>query len=437
MHLARRVNQLVLSGEWIKLTASSRSKIIVKLNALYRQICMFFSQVELKKILAVAAIFIGLPLALQSQSFDLPAQNPFGLVPDSTYFASPAFADIDNDGDFDLFTGNYSHDTSSVQFFENTGTANTPMFALPEENPFGITHPGIYIAFPAFADIDQDGDLDLFLGGLVEEEYGGGVHYYVNTGSATTPEFAAPQINPFGLTNTYMFVMPEFADIDNDGDLDLFAAEGYGNMQFFENTGTATDPDFATPLQNPFGITQVYNFGSPAFADIDHDGDLDLFMGEYYGNMLYFQNTGTAEAPAFATVVTNPFGLVPTYYYNFPAMADLDNDGDVDILAGEYYGMFQYFENTEFMTGIPEDQGDDIFSLYPNPATDGVNLILKNENSGYSLDVCIIDLNGRIVQTSSFTSSSMKLEIGNLAPGIYFVKLVLEDKVSTRKLIIR
>jgi hypothetical protein len=77
-NLANWVNQLVLNGEWIKLSASTRNRIILKMNSLYRQLCSYFTQSELKKILAAAAIFIGLPLASQAQSFAPPQLNPFG-----------------------------------------------------------------------------------------------------------------------------------------------------------------------------------------------------------------------------------------------------------------------------------------------------------------------------------------------------------------------
>jgi len=432
-NLASRVNHLVLSGEWTKLSVSGRNKIILKLNSLYRRLRLYFSQAELKKILAAAAIFIGFPIAVLSQSFAPPHLNPFGLEPDSVTVASPVFADIDNDKDFDLFSGNYGGD---MQFYENTGTFTAPLFALPQQNPFGINPPDTYIAFPAFADIDHDGDLDLFIGDVYLREYGANFHFFENTGTDAAPAFAAPQVNPFGLTPAYLFAMPEFADIDNDGDLDLFVGEGYGNMKFYENTGVDTLANFAAPMQNPFGITPADTFGSPALVDIDHDGDLDLFVGEYYGDMLYFENTGSANSPVFAPLVTNPFGLVPTNDYNLPAFADLDDDGDEDLLVGEYYGSFQYFQNTEINIGINENPGESIFDLYPNPAADEVYLSLKDHNHIKPMGFVIYDQQGRAVETGYVTSQLMKFETGNLAPGLYFVRLVREDKVFTRKLII-
>ncbi len=436
-NLSGRINQLVLSGEWINLPASVRNRIILKLNSLYSRLRFYFSRADLKKILAAAAIFIGLPLVSQAQSFAPPQMNPFGLVSDSVSLASPKYADIDHDGDFDLFAGKYG---GFMQFFENTGSNTVPAFGPPIQNPFGIIAPlsDYKIAFPAFADIDNDGDLDLFIGGIYDErQYDANIKFYENTGSNVAPAFAAPLTNPFGLVPGYMFAMPDFADIDNDGDLDLFTGEAYGILKFRENTGTITDPGFANPVPNPFGITPAYEFGSPAFADIDHDGDLDLFEGEYYGNMLYFQNTGSVTVPAFAPAVQNPFGLIPTDYYNFPAIADLDDDGDADIIVGEYYSNFQYFKNTEINIGIPENTGDVFFSLYPNPATDGVYISLKEDNPGTPIEVMINDASGKLVKAENLNTDDLRLTTDDLKPGLYFVRLVLEDRVYTRKLVVK
>ena len=127
---------------------------------------------------------------------------------------------------------------------------------------------------------------------------------------------------------------PSFADLDGDGDLDAVVGEAYGSLNYFENTGTAIAPAFTarTGAANPFDGVDVGFFSAPSFADLDGDGDLDAVVGEVDGTLNYFENTGSASAPAFTarTGAANPFDGVDVGARSTPSFADLDGDGDLD-----------------------------------------------------------------------------------------------------------
>jgi len=158
--------------------------------------------------------------------------------------------------------------------------------------------------------------------------------------------FQTAQSNPFGLSDVGIYASPTLVDIDGDGDLDAFVGERYGNTLFFRNTGSASSAAFLSAATNPFGLSNVGSNVSPTFVDIDGDGDLDAFVGERNGNTLFFRNTGSASSAAFSAASSNPFGLIDVGAYASPTFVDIDGDGDLDAFVGEKLGNTLFFRNT-------------------------------------------------------------------------------------------
>jgi uncharacterized protein (DUF2141 family) len=269
--------------------------------------------------------------------------NPLGV--DVGFNSTPNFADLDADGDLDVFSGERF---GTIQYVENTGSAVSPAFTqrTGSLNPFNDLDVG-YLSAPSFADLDEDGDLDAFIG-----ESGGTIQYAENTRSASSPIFGqrSGSLNPLDLVHVGFYSTPSFADLDADGDLDAVSGERFGTIKYFKNTGSATSPAFIehSGSLNPFNSVDVPWYSAPSFADLDGDGDLDLFVGEKSGNVFYFENTGSATSPAFVqtTGTFNPFNGLSTGTYNAPTFADLDGDGDQDAIVGEFDPYVLYFENT-------------------------------------------------------------------------------------------
>jgi hypothetical protein len=315
---------------------------------LLNELSSYISTFQLKGILGSLAVVFGLATYSKAQTFSAPVLNPFGIS-----LTAPAAlgvttdVDIDGDGDFDLFQ---NADAGSgyggaIAYYQNTGTSSAPIFGASVINPFGISATVDYGA-PAFVDLDDDGDMDLLVGGYTGASIGA-IQYFQNTGTATAPAFAAPVVNPFGLTNTLYLSWLAPADIDNDGDTDILTVEAYGTLVYFQNTGTASAPAFAAEVFNPFGFVPIAGtFSFPGLGDMDGDGDFDLCMGETYGSIRYYENTGSASAAVFAASVTNPFGLINVAQYSSPNFVNLDGDCDMDLLVSQYNSGMQYFQNT-------------------------------------------------------------------------------------------
>ena len=347
-------------------------------------------------------------------------------------FGTPSFVDLDNDGDLDLVSGNHG---GFFHYFKNTGTTAAPAFVeqTGTANPLDGKNAGLYSA-PSFMDLDNDSDLD-----LVSGNNGGVFNYFKNTGNSTSPAFAnaaAPTANPLNAADVGDRSTPSFVDLDGDGDMDMVSGNTVGEFFYFKNAGTAGEPAFVsqTGTANPFDGQTIGAYSTPAFVDLDDDGDMDLVSGEGYGSFLYFKNTGTSTTPAFEaqTGTANPLNGEGVGYNSTPAFGDIDRDGDRDLVSGNFDGVFLYFKNTGTVA-VPEyslndasldfgsvtrgQQGDTVTQIHN---TGGASLTLSSF-SGPSSPFAVGIVN-EYDETDNLIQSSVSLgSTVTLAPGHFLV----------------
>ncbi|UQR61116.1 VCBS domain-containing protein [Bradyrhizobium sp. C-145] len=160
--------------------------------------------------------------------------------------------------------------------------------------------------------------------------------------------------NPLNGVDVGDYANPAFVDLNGDGKLDVVIGADNGTLLYYRNTGTATAPAYVQEAgpSNPFNTVDIGLHADPTFVDLDGDGDLDAVVGEFGATLLYFKNTGTATAPVFTqqTGANNPFNGITVggsgSHYSAPVFADLDGDGDKDAVVGAQDGTLYYFKNT-------------------------------------------------------------------------------------------
>ena len=246
---------------------------------------------------------------------------------DAESAAIPAFADIDTDGDLDLYVGN---NVGYIKVFNNNNGGFTETGDL-QAGPTTIS--GFYTS-PTFADIDGDGDLDLYVG-----DYNGSVKPFINNGGVFT---GATDIVPPATNFSNYYAAPAFADIDNDGDLDLYVGRYYGEVEVFtNNNGIFTS---SGDLQVNGANLDVGYHAKPTFADIDNDGDLDLYVGNDGGKIEVFTNSNGVFAAGTNVQVGGTD--IDVGYISCPTFEDEDGDGDLDLYVGNGSGEITFYENT-------------------------------------------------------------------------------------------
>ncbi|MBN2778607.1 MAG: VCBS repeat-containing protein [Bacteroidales bacterium] len=244
-------------------------------------------------------------------------------------YSSPVFADFDTDGDLDLYAG---CDAGYIKVFSNDGNANfsfeSNLQADGTEINFGER------SVPVLADLDLDSDLDFYIG---NED--GNVEIFYNDGSGVFSSGGKLQADGSDIDVGFNS-SPEFADLDNDGDLDLYVGERYGSIKCFINDGLGV----FTASTNLYADGEELNIGSysnPTFADIDNDNDLDLLVGEVIGDINIFANDGNGNFESIGTLEAD--GNEINCLYGKVVFANVFNSCSKELFLGNKYGTIQYF----------------------------------------------------------------------------------------------
>ena len=190
----------------------------------------------------------------------------------------------------------------------------------------------------------------------VAGQFTGGIHYYKNSGSATSAAYAEQTgtANPFStitIAHNVNYLVPKLVDLDNDNDFDLVLGNSNGTFLYYKNTGSTTSAVYAaqTGTANPFNGHDVGIASRPTLADLDGDGDFDLMAMDLFGEYFYYENTGSNTSASYTawTEDANPFQdlVVNQSGSGKPLLADVDGDGDFDLIVGIRPGSIKYYEN--------------------------------------------------------------------------------------------
>lgn len=295
-------------------------------------------------------------------------------MPAAFHVFAARLVDWDGDGLIDVLATPATG--GSVSLLKNIGTRRAPRFEFPSARPplFGGGDASAWVGRTFdVGDIDGDGRLDL----LVSRN--GRLAWVRNTGTPSAPVWAAPapmvdeRGQPVIFTDAWATVNPEVVDWDGDGRLDLLCsiwhgsryAEGdirilrpraeYGRdgayVYWLRNIGDAGHPRYAGPVALAADTGVLTGLGVPATraVDWDGDGDLDLMVAYYGASIRYYENVGTRQVPRLVDrglleVDGRPLSSAEVFRPD-PAVADLDGDGDLDLVVSGHGRAVMWFEN--------------------------------------------------------------------------------------------
>lgn len=226
--------------------------------------------------------------------------------------------DVNNDGSLDIFICN--ENTTNRLFLNNrAGIFNEVTDTVNLTSKFGGTG-------ASFADIDFDGDIDLFVANWSDKN-----RLYKNllkeTGKLKFIDYtdsANVGGNSFTKSNGVVF-----ADIDNDADVDLYVTNRKTCNEFYLNNGKGI---FTNQTEEYFGKDSLKSYGA-VIADFDNDGYKDLYLSNVGENKFYKNFKGKKFIDQ-----TELYGAMVSGYSTGLATSDLDNNKNIDLYVANYLG---------------------------------------------------------------------------------------------------
>lgn len=323
----------------------------------------------------------------------------FPTLIDSTIFepTDVKIGDIDNDSDLDIVC------TGDIELivYKNDGLGTFTKHSVPH----GISTEYYDLTLN---DIDNDGFLDVIVGGVR-------TLIYKNTNGI----LAFDTVRTYSINDNSLSFLVETEDLNNDGHLDLVInGHSQSDLRWYENDGNGF-----------FSLAQIFepnttHCSSIALKDFDNDGDIDVFTAhDQTGKVVWYINSGNG---VFSSAYLIHQGTLP--YPNRVAAGDLNNDNKIDIVWSQELS----YHLNNFTLNLEDEETPSVFTLYPNPARNIVNL-----NASLSGSISISNhLQQVLIKEYKINQGINSMDL-NLPVGVYNIIFTSNKKTSHQTLIIK
>jgi len=343
--------------------------------------------------------------------------------------AYPIPFDHNGDGLMDLLVANDGYYQPGVDFIgkvallENTGTPTAPAFDLVTDDYMSLSTSGIGAGmYPAFGDIDGDGDKDMYIG-----DHLGRMHFYRNTATDQVAQFVLEQPN---VTNTEgevidlgMDVTPQFNDMDEDGLLDLVIGEQNGNLNYYRNTGTAAAAQWSFVTDSLGGVMTrtIYTQGfSVPFLFENGQGQREMLVGSDPGWLWHYTNID-GNLDGDWTLLDSSFMDMRDGYRTGLCLYDLTGDAELDLVVGNFLGGLSFWRSDVISSVAGQAQRGSEVVARPNP-TNGVLELIVPEALAPNTSWVFRNSIGQEVASIPATGPRTMVDLSNLPEGIYMAR---------------
>jgi hypothetical protein len=370
----------------------------------------------------------------------------------------PAIADVTGDGLPDLVIGGfrYADETltriPSLWLFENQGSSTQPYFVRVSDDYLNMSQYGSFPTFeyaPAFGDMDGNGTTDLIVG-----DQNGKLFFYKNTAASGEAMSFEPVVYPYMDIAVGVSATPQIVDINGDGRGDLIIGERTGNtdnsgrcsnLNYFENvgpTGSALfnpDPKVAPNTQCFGRVLFDIQIGLPQYstpAVVRTKEGLILLTGSDLGDLLLYTDLQNGKTGSL-TLLDDEFGSLDVGNRSAPALADLNSDGKFELIVGNQRGGLELF-GTDLEVGFVsvEDPVQSGAKPYHIDGTMGRGILDVTMKEGYTAEVIVYDISGRLIQSSILVNESRtRIDLQQQPSGVYLLQIKVDGEMWAERVV--
>ena len=273
-------------------------------------------------------------------------------------------------------------------------------------------------------------------------EDGGTLTFVENKAGANKPLSMATPVSSWKNIQAGSTCKPQIVDLNRDGLMDIVTGTRVGVLRYFQNIGTKSLPNFNTTATTvKIGNVDVGEFGSgsglaaPFFMDFK--GKYTVFVGSESGKISVYDSIDNNLTGSWR-LVNNDYGKIRDGQRSIPILRNINGDENLELIIGNYRGGLTAYKTNYKTDGTSPVKNIDnslIISVFPNPASDFLNIDIKNISTTDKVKISVFNTMGQLLKVIENVTPTYSFDLKELSQGVYYMNVETGEKSSVVKFV--